>query len=161
MAPGVIITNAWNEQEQHGWISSTDCSALHNSCPRNVQHLVSAVANEPARRDRAVDWAWRPVTWSVDRRRYCQLSRGNFVDTWISLTCIVGLVERSLHAKNSSILTECSYKWHCVYLEAGLKRSTTTTRVGLGTITVFDVYKWFGLTHSQCSLKICRWYKDL
>jgi len=35
--------------------------------------------------------------------------------------------------------TESLYKWHCVYLEAGLKRNTT--RVGLGTITVFDVYK--------------------
>ena len=35
--------------------------------------------------------------------------------------------------------TESLYKWHRVYLEAGLKRNTT--RVGLGTITVFDVYK--------------------
>ena len=32
------------------------------------------------------------------------------------------------------------------YLEAGLKWNTT--RVGLGTITVFDVYKRFGLEHS-------------
>ena len=35
--------------------------------------------------------------------------------------------------------TESLYKWHCVYLEAGLKRNTT--RVGFGTITVFVVYK--------------------
>jgi len=30
------------------------------------------------------------------------------------------------------------YKWHCVCLEAGLKQSTT--RVGLGTTPVFDLY---------------------
>ena len=43
------------------------------------------------------------------------------------------------------------YKRYCVYLEAGLKWNTT--RVGLGTITVFDVYKRFGLNIHNVLLK--------
>ena len=45
--------------------------------------------------------------------------------------------------------TESLYKWHCVYLEAGLKRNTT--RVGLGT----SVRPWAGAV-SVAAIGGCR-----